>query len=282
MFGQNPTTRSRGISNQVGGRIMPGDWRSKLARTGLIAKGALYTALGLLAIQVAQGDAASGTVSREGAVELVAQQPLGQWLLVLFTIGLFALAAWQGILAWTGDPVEGSETKDRVKYGAKALIYLATAVTALTALIGSARGGSGGGSEDQAAGMLMGWPGGPWLVALLGCGVLALAAYQMYKHAYKTEFMQRLSVRDSGDVGRNVERAGRTGYAARSVVLAITGIFFIVAAVQHDPSEAVGLSGALRVLSQQEWGPAMLWFVALGFLLYGGFCFAEAKYRRGV
>jgi hypothetical protein len=266
------------MADHVGGQIVPGDWRSTLARVGLTAKGVLYAALGLLALQVAKGEASTGTVSREGAVELVASQPFGQALLVLFTIGLFSLAAWQTILAFTGDPVEGSETKDRVKYGIKAAIYATTAVTALMMVMGDRR--SSGSSEDQAAGILMGWPGGPWIVGLLGLAVLALAAQQLYGHAMNKKFMERLSIGGGGDIGRNVERAGRAGYAARGVVLVVVGIFFLVAAIQHDPREAVGLSGALQVLSQQAWGTALLWFVAIGLLLYGGFCFAEAKYRR--
>lgn len=277
---RNPTTRSRAMADQVGGRIVDGDWRSTLARVGLSAKGVLYAALGLLAIQVASGEASSGSVTREGAVELVARQPFGQWMLVLFTVGLFCLAAWQATLAFSGDPVEGSETKDRVKYGVKAAIYATTAVTALTILTGTGGRQSGGSSEDQAADMLMGLPGGPWIVGLLGLVVLALAGYQLYMHAWKTKFMDRLSIGASGDIGQNVERAGRAGYAARGVVLLVVGLFFIVAAVQHEPQEAVGLSGALSVLSQQAWGEALLWLVAVGLLLYGAFCFAEAKYRR--
>lgn len=275
---QNPTTRARVIADRVGGQVIPSDWRSTLARAGLSAKGVLYCALGLLAIQVASGDASTGSVTREGAAELVARQPFGQWMLALFTIGLFCLAAWQAILVFTGDPVEGGETKDRIKYGAKAAIYAATSITALTILMGGRQ--AGGSSEDEAAGMLMGWPGGPWLVGLLGAVVLAVAAQQLYGHALKKKFMDRLSIGGGGDLGKNVERAGRAGYAARGIVLLVVGAFFVLAAIQHDPREAVGLSGALQVLSRQAWGDALLWFVAVGLVLYGAFCFAEAKYRR--
>ena len=51
------------------------------------------------------------------------------------------------------------------------------------------------------------------------------------------------------------ERAGRAAYAARAVVLIIIGIFFIVAAVQHDPQEAIGLSGALETIAEQPGNP---------------------------
>ena len=286
-MGIGHSSGARALAGHAGATLARGDWRSTLARSGLIAKGVLYAALGLLAIQVARGQAASRTASREGAIELVASQPMGQWLLVLFTIGLFALATWHVVLAFTGDPVEGSEPLDRAKYAGKAAIYAATAVTALTILMArmgnaaAGRAGRGGESEDQAASMIMGWPGGHWLVGLLGCAVLAAAAYQLYHHAWQKRFMRRLGLGStSGDFVRTVERAGRAGYAARGIVLAIAGAFLIIAAVQHDPREAVGLSGVLRILAQQSWGQAILWFVAVGLLLYGGFCFAEARYRR--
>ena len=272
-----------------------GDWRSVLARFGLSAKGVLYVALGLLAIQTAAGSASTESVSRRGAIELVAGQPFGQWLLGIFAVGLAALAIWQAILACTGDPVQGGETKDRLKSGGKAVIYGATAATAfaiLLANLGTSAGGAisgavgtagagGDATEQQAATVVMGWPGGPWMLALLGAAVLATAAYQLYAHAWNRKFMNRLNRRRmSAQLEAGVERAGRTGYAARSIVLAIVGTFFLVAAVRHDPQEAVGLSGTLRTLAQQTWGQAALWLVAVGLFLFGCFCFAEAKYRR--
>jgi hypothetical protein len=271
---------------QVGAADLAGDWQSALARSGLVAKGVLYAALGILAINVASGQAASGSVTKRGAIELVAGQPLGQWLLSILTVGLFALAIWYVILAFRGDPVEGRDTTDRLKNGGKALVYFATAGTALNILManwgrGVAVGGGQGPSEKEAASTVMGWPGGPWLVALIGAAVVALAAQQLYKHAWKARFMDRLNRgRMSPAVQAGVERAGRSGYAARAIVFAIVGGFLVVAALRHNPSEAVGLSGALQVLAEQTWGDVLLGAVALGLFFYGMFAFAEAKYRR--
>ena len=255
------------------------DWRSALARFGLGAKGVLYAALGLLAINVAAGDAASQTASRQGAIALVASQPFGQWLLGILTAGLFALAAWHIIQAITGDPVEGSEASDRVKFAGKAAIYVGTAITAVTMLMSGLGANGNSGREDQATATVMSWPGGQWIVAIGGILIIAFAVYQFYKHSYHKNFMQRLGGMDP-DVHRAVERAGQAGYAARAIVAAIAGGFLIVAAVQHDPQEAVGLSGALASLSGETWGQAVLWIIAIGLVLYGAFAFAEAKYRR--
>jgi hypothetical protein len=231
-----------------------GDWRSTLARSGLVAKGVLYGTLGVLAIQVATGDASSQEASTRGAIELVASQPFGQWLLGLLTFGLFALAIWQFIIAVKGDPVEGSEAKDRAKYAGKAIIYLGTAITAASAWLsqmGSDSGGAastgGGGSEDQAAALVMSWPGGTWIVGIVGLAVIGAGIYQLYHHTVKKKFMERLArARMSETVETNVERAGRGGYASRAIVFAMVGVFLIVAAVQHDPSEAIGFRGRFR------------------------------------
>ena len=48
------------------------DWRSKLARAGLVAKGALYIVLGVLAVRVAMGEGSSRQVTKDGAIETVA------------------------------------------------------------------------------------------------------------------------------------------------------------------------------------------------------------------
>jgi hypothetical protein len=215
---------------------------------------------------------------------------MGQLLLGLLTLGLFALAIWQIILVATGDPVEGGDPQDRASYAIKALVYLGTAATAFTMLAAqwgiSAFGmpGAGAGdeaSQDQTAAMIMGWPGGRWLVAAIGIGVVVFAVYQLLQHGVDSRFMQRL---DRGRMGRevaaHVERGGRWGYSARAIALGIMGVFFVVAAVQHDPAEAVGLSGALQVLAEQPWGPFVLWAVAIGLAVYGCYCIAEAKYRR--
>ena len=267
-------------------QVSQADWRSTLARSGLAAKGVLYGALGLLAIDVATGDASAEHASRQDAIRLVASQPFGQWLLGILTAGLFALTVWHIIQAIKGDPVEGTEMKDRVKFGAKAIIYLTTALTALMILLSDMRAGSGSagassGGEDQATATVMSWPGGIWIVGMVGAAVVALAVHQLYQHAWKTMFMSRLNRSAmSPEVASGAKRAGQVGYSARAIVAVIVGIFLIVAAARHDPQAAVGLSGALGAVSGEPWGPAVLWTVAVGLVLYGAFCFAEARYRR--
>jgi hypothetical protein len=107
-----------------------GDWKETLGRVGLVGKGTLYAIVGLLAIQLATGDV-STDASKAGAIEWTAGQPFGQLLLVALTACLFAMAAWRLLDAVVGDPVEGDDAKDRIRFAARGHLYLGVAIGAL-------------------------------------------------------------------------------------------------------------------------------------------------------
>ena len=73
---------------------------------------------------------------------------------------------------------------------------------------------------------------------------------------------------------------GRVGYAALGIVFIEIGVFLVVAALRHDPNQAQGLGGALRVMEQQPFGRLLLAIVALGLVAYGVYSVASARYRR--
>jgi len=261
-----------------------GDWKEGLGRVGLAGRGVLYAIIGLLALQLALGSP-DQEASQGGAIDWVASQPFGKVLLVALTFSLFALTLWRALDAIVGDPVEGDEATDRVRFAAKAVAYGVVAVAALSATIsawggssqgGSSGGGAGGGeSQQQATAIVLDWPMGQWLVGAVGLGIIGYAVYMFWRHGLHAKFMERLS-----SASDTIERFGRLGYAARSVVWAVIGVLFVQAAVTYDPSEAGGLGTALQELAAQAWGSWLLGAVALGLFAFGAFCFAEARYRR--
>ena len=258
-----------------------GDWKETIGRVGLVGKGVLYTVIGVLAIQLALGDA-SGDTTKNGAIEWIAAQPLGKFLLVALTISLFALAAWRLLDAAVGDPVEGSEASDRAKFAVKGVLYLSLAVGALSATIanwngsGSSSGGSGSGGQQQATATVLEWPAGRWIVAAAGLAVIAYALHVFKKHTIDEGFLQRVSVAADSAVAR----LGRLGYAARSVVFLVIGYFLVQAGLSYQPGKTKGLSGALQEISGKGWGQWLLLAVAVGLFAYGLFTLAESKYRR--
>lgn len=254
--------------------------KSTLGRVGLVGKGVVWGLIGVLATQLARGDAAEADA--QGAVGWVASQSYGKFLLVALTVSLFALALWLAIEVFTGDPVEGDGAKERVKFGVSALIYGALAVFSLSATINEwdagtgESGGEGGSGSQSITSTVFEWPAGRWLVGLAGLALIGGAAFVVKYHVIDKTFAERLRVaRDHWAV-----RLGQVGYGARCVVVAIVGVFVVQTAVSYDPSEAKGLSESLKELSGGGLGQAVLWFVALGLIAYGLYCFAESYYRR--
>jgi hypothetical protein len=255
-----------------------GSAKAALGRVGLVAEGAVYALVGVLALQVAAGDRGA-RADQLGAVEYVARQPLGQFLLVALTVALFALAAWRLLEVVTGDPVEGSDPADRAKYAVKGVLYLGLALSALSITLANwgqaASAGSGGRTGATATATVFDWPAGRWLVALAGVLLIAYALYSCKEQVVEHRFDEWLTDPDSWIVS-----LGRVGYAARNAAYAVVAAFLLRAAVTYDPSEAKGLSGALRELSGDWWGRLLLWAVAAGLVAFGAFLVAQARYRR--
>src|SRR5690606_24973772 len=128
----------------------------------------------------------------------------------------------------------------------------------------------------QTAGFLLDLPGGRWLVLAVGLGIIGYAVYAVKAHTVDKGFVERLTVGER----HWVTTFGRAGYAARSVVYALVGAFFVEAGWTHAPDQAEGMSAALADLASGGWTRILLWLVALGFIAFGAFCAAEARYRR--
>ncbi len=261
-------------------------WRDPLGRAGIATRGVLYLVLGFLAIQFARGEVAGTEVNQTGAFEKVAEQPFGKVLLVLMVLGLAAMTLWRIVQAFVGDPVEGDEAKDRVKFAGKAVVYGVLTATAVKVTIDAWSAGpdqtatqnAGDQQQQRTTSTLFDLPAGRLIVAVLGLVLIGLAVFHVWHHVVQASFMERLA--PSRHTAKAVEALGRFGYAARAVVFAMSGAFFVVAAVQYDPNKSKGISGSLQELAQHSWGRVLLWATALGLFAFGLFCLTESKLRR--
>src|SRR5665811_1122365 len=126
----------------VGGKVEQAGNSASLeavARVGLIAYGVVHLLIGWLALQLAWGASASKSADPSGALRTVADQPLGKFLLWLVAVGLVGLALWQASEAiWGYRNCEGAKrVRKQVTSGAKAVIYVALAVSAASFALGS-------------------------------------------------------------------------------------------------------------------------------------------------
>src|SRR5438270_7671668 len=67
-----------------------------LVRAGFVARAITYALIGALALAIAVGAGTDGTApNQQGALELIAQAPLGRVALGAIAVGLLAYAMWK-------------------------------------------------------------------------------------------------------------------------------------------------------------------------------------------
>ena len=79
---------------------------------------------------------------------------------------------------------------------------------------------------------------------------------------------------------RVVELLGVIGTIARGVVIALTGVLVLEAAITHKPSESGGLDKALLTLRNQPLGEILVLLAALGLIIFGVYGLCEARWRE--
>lgn len=249
-----------------------------LARAGLVARGVIYAIIAVLALKLALGDGGKAT-NQQGALKTIAHQPFGKALLVVVAIGLAGYAVWRLVRAAIGHGPEARDSgQDRLAGLASGVAYGLLCVAAVKILLASGTSGSGG--PQKAAGGVLGWTGGTWLVGLAGVVMLVVAAEQVSKGVTR-KFLEKSKTSEmSRGVRRSFTALGVFGHVARGVVFALVGYGLIRAAVDYDPHQAIGLDGALAKLGQASYGPLLLGVVALGLLGFGAYSVADARYRK--
>jgi hypothetical protein len=280
----NTVTRAASTGNRAAARTATSPTAVSIGRLGFAARGAVYLIVGWLALLAAVGVGTAAVTDKKGALEAIAQQPQGAVLLWIVAGGLFAYAAWSLVRAVFDPERQGHDAKGlfaRVGYAIAGATYGGTALAAAQLARGS---GSGGQSSDASTqdwtARLLSTPFGPPLVIAVGAILLAIAASEFFQ-AYNASFRNELSLTGLGlTLQRWIVRVGRAGLVARGVVFALTGVFLIVAALSQDPSQAVGLGGALQKLADQPYGQILLGVVAAGLCMYGLYSFVQARYGR--
>ncbi|WP_448631389.1 DUF1206 domain-containing protein [Cellulomonas soli] len=184
-------------------------------------------------------------------------------------VGFAGLTLWQATEAVGTREGAGA----RVKAGSKAVMYAALAWSAARFAQGVPSSSSHQ-SQDLTA-QIMSHSGGRVAVAAIGLVVVGVGVYHVHK-GWTRGFLRDLR----RSPGRAVQAAGRLGYVAKGVALAIVGVLFVTAAWHANPEEAGGLDAALRTLGEQPFGTALLTVVGAGLAAYGVYSFVRARYTR--
>ena len=254
------------------------DWLDHAIRAGLVAYGVVHLLIAWLAIQLALGEKAD-SASNSGAMQYLAEQPLGGVLVWLVAVGMFLLVVWRLLEFAFGYRDESDETKrwrKRATSLGKAVIYGAIGWSAVQTATGS--GGGKGGGTDSTTAKLMQLPGGQLIVGAVGIAIIAYGGSLVYR-GWTEKFREHLDAQgQSGTDGSAYVKLGKAGYIAKGISIALVGGLFGYAAITHQPKKSGGLDQALQTVLEQPFGQVLLIAIGLGIAAYGIFCFARAKH----
>jgi len=276
---------SRQPAGEVRAKAATGSgWYAWLARGGLVAKGASFAIVGVLAIGVAVGTGGQ-TTSRQGALHTLAGHTWGEVLLALLAAGFAAYAVWRFVQAFAEHEDEGGEKGAAKKWGKRAgyvgrgLIYASLTFTTVKIVLGSGGQQSQNQQAHKTTAALFDWPAGRWVVGIAGLCIIGAGLWNLYRGLAK-KFEKRWRTGQMGQTERKWGcRVGIAGHVARGIVFSLIGVFVTKAAVEYDPKDAIGLDGALQKLANASYGPYLLGLTAAGLLCYGVFCLVDARYR---
>ncbi|WP_375435743.1 DUF1206 domain-containing protein [uncultured Hymenobacter sp.] len=255
-----------------------------LARFGFAAKGVVYLLMGILALLAATGQRGGQTADKEQAVQTLQDVPGGPVILGFIAFGLLGYIVWRFVQAVRDTENKGSGAKGigrRLGYVGSGLLYASLAwFAAQLAWSGSAK--AGGNSQQTLTAKVLGWPGGDWIIIVVGLAIIGAGIYQLV-NAYSGKFHKHVNASDlPANQQSIVYRTGQVGYTARGIVMAIIGYFFVQAGQQSRASATGTTEEAFDLLATM--GPAVLGIVALGLMAYGLYMLVQARYPvlRGV
>src|ERR1700686_609220 len=252
-----------------------------LERLGYAVRGALYAAMGVLALRIVLSVAGGQTTDLTGSLVFLVGNPFGKLMLVIAVIGLTAYALW-GFTRAIYDPLHrGSNASGymaRLGFVTSALSYAAIVVFALQLLAGSGATTNDGTQKTVAS--VLTHPAGGWLTILIGLVVIGVALGQ-FLESYRATFKDDLKGAEMSAKTRDmVVMLGRFGMFSRGVIFLVIGWFVIQAGVHNAPTTPQGFGGRFVFLLAQPFGRLVLGIVALGFVALGLHSFACARWIR--
>lgn len=251
-----------------------------IARTGYVAKGAVYFMVGLLTLQTAIGMGGETSDATDAFQEFI-YQPFGSILLIGIIIGLIAHAVWRMIQGIT-DPEnrgDGAWVKFyRVIDFLTGCLYISLSYAAWQILQGLNAQDSDESTQVWVE-RIMELPYGAWLVLFCAIVILIAGLFQFYSAwiaSFESSFCSAMNSKEKS----TLRLLGRVGISAWGIVYCMLAFLFYRASVTYDPEEAGGLSEALESLGEQPYGTWVLGITAGGLIIYGVYLFVLSYYHK--
>jgi hypothetical protein len=247
-----------------------------LARFGYAARGIVYILVGGMALLSSFG---GGEADSQSALELLLDQPFGALWLGLIGVGLIGFIVWrlaQAVLNADGHENNAKGYLIRAAMFVSAATYTGLASFAIGQALQLSFGSGSGNSQESWTAWLVQQPFGRYLVGALGIVIVISGIVQISKGVMRR---YQKYVRISRSEHRALDLVCVYGLAARGVIFAITGVFFLYAAWAVDPNQVGSTSDALGWVRQLPFGGILYALTALGLFAFGAYGLIEARYR---
>lgn len=243
---------------------------------GLVARGALYLALAVLALELVFGDRSESADPR-GAMHELAHSGFGVFVLVILTLG-FALFTFLHLYRAIKDP--DGKTSRRLNDAFWAVVNGFLAVLAASFLFTSKSSGDTDQTDKSLTAKVLNWSGGQLLVGAIGLALLGYGAYLVWRALTDDRQDERAVLEAAPNETPAVRALSRIGNVARGAILGIIGVLVLTAAIEHDPNQTEGIDGSLKRLLAHGWGEVVVLLIALGFAAFGVYSLARAWVNR--
>ena len=255
----------------------------KIARLGFYTKGFLYIVIGILAVMVAIGQRGGELADPTGALARIAALDFGRVLLMVFIAGAVGHGFWN-ILRGAADVDNAGDKwqgiiKRCIAIGV-GIFYLWLAFSAFNILVTENAGSRNGEVQRTIAQIFLALPLGAVLLFLIGLSTIGAGIHECYSGItgkYQDNF--RLFSLGNGQL-RLINILGILSFTARALIFCLVGYFFISAAINYNPNEAIGIDGALAILARTYYGKTILFITAAGLVCHGVLSLYEARIRR--
>lgn len=265
-------------------------------RFGWLAKGFLFVVIGVLSIELARRGFSTRDADQKGALETLADAPVGRVAVFVVSAGLMLYAAWQlwSAIVQDGEDEDGTDAAihlfTRIGWVGLAGVYGLLAWTGLRMAVSGAHStssGSSGGSGEQSptsptglTARLLDIPTGRVIVVVIGLVTIGVGLYQLRK-GVRRDFLDDIDTSDLGPVKRPVLVAlGVAGFAARALLMGTAGWLFVRAALADDADRAAGIDQSLQTLTEPTGGQLLLTATGLGLLAAGAYDMATFRRQR--
>ena len=251
------------------------------ARLGYGARGFVYLSVGVL-ILLAAVDLIGDAVGTRGALEWLAQRPLGRFWALLIGLGLAAFVMWRLLQSvfdadHEGRSWDGLGTRMSQMFSGLSYAALAVAAFSLTAGAPDDPAQEGVAQSQARAAAVLDLPFGRWLLVAAGLAIAGVGVSNIVK-AWREDFTEYLAC--SRQLCRRVAPLARAGHVARGLAYLPLACLVVLAGLDARASEVTSFGSALEAVERQPAGPWILSLAALGFVAFGAFSFIEARFRR--